>query len=233
MKTRSLLFALITISFFSCYAPKSFTHAVPTFEMSDILPLEALTYIQLIERGSRMVYSDSLSERSCYMIHDALKNTAQIPLSDTIYFWDRNDLKTVEHEIQFLIKHARIANKNQQVAITPTIYEAIKSSGKRFGLITYSEGFKRSNNNYVGQIVLGVLIGVATMGTVMYMPYKSSSTMSFIIVDVEKDEVSFFGSSVRQDVDPLNPKLIDLQIKDVFRKEFKAPKAQSTNYYDF
>lgn len=236
MKTRLLalaFIAFITFSFSSCSSTKSFPYAVPTVEMSDILQLETISYIQLVERGSRMVLCDSMSERSKYIIHDALQRNEQIPLADTIYFWDPNDLKTMEKEIEFLIKNASRFGRSQQISITPKIFSAIQSSGKRYGLITYSEGFNRTNGNYAGQIALSVLIGVATMGTVMYMPNKSYSTINFLIVDIEKDEVSFFYRSNYMGANPLNPKYIDKQIQQVFKNEFKPKNVRNVNEYDF
>lgn len=126
----------------------------------------------------------------------------------------------LEKEYEYLLL---TADKNKNITnlrITPTLDKVLESNETRFGLVVVASGFTRVKGNYGKQVMKGAALGLLTMGMYVQTPVKSYSTVYAMIVDAQKDNVTFFRKSYLPDQEPINPNVLTKQYEDIFEKYF-------------
>jgi len=228
MKTLNITTAFLifmTVVLASCSTPRRLTSDVKPMEVSEVLKIEAISYISLIEKGNMMTHNDSLSaiaqmalDKSVEQLREELRLS-----SDEIIISDLFDYEQLEEEILFLIRSLENSRDVRDVAITSSLEFLLSGNGKRFGLIVVQKGFARTGGNYRGQIAKNIGLGIATgllTGVATYRtPMKSNSTLYAIIVDNQEKNVAFFNQSW-QEKDPTKQENITTQLKRTFEKYF-------------
>lgn len=104
------------------------------------------------------------------------------------------------------------------IEIPPTIDSIIESSGRRYGMIIYSEGFSRTGCNYALEIAKTVGIGILT-GYVT-VPFKNSSSIYLMILDSKTDRIAYNRCTFGE-YNPLSGKHVEKQFKRLF-KDFRT-----------
>lgn len=104
------------------------------------------------------------------------------------------------------------------IEIPPTIDSIIESSGRRYGMIIYSEGFSRTGGNYALEIAKTVGIGILT-GYVT-VPFKNSSSIYLMILDSKTDRIAYNRCTFGE-YNPLSGKHVEKQFKRLF-KDFRT-----------
>jgi len=164
---------------------------------------------------------DSISAVSKQLNIDALKSfSGKIPLKGEIFLADTAVNHKLEKEYEYLLL---TADKNKNITnlrITPTLDKVLESNETRFGLVVVASGFTRVKGNYGKQVMKGAALGLLTMGMYVQTPVKSYSTVYAMIVDAQKDNVTFFRKSYLPDQEPINPNVLTKQYEDIFEKYF-------------
>jgi hypothetical protein len=190
-------------------------------EISNIQRFEPISYIQLIEKGNKQTYSDSLSEVSKKLMTEVLNsNKGSVPITNDITITDIFLKDMLEKEIDNLFYLSGLQKDKPTPQLTPVIDSLLEANGKRFGLITMSTGFTRAKYNYGLQVAKGLLIGILTMGMYIETPVAANSTIQIMIVDAKDNNVAFFRSSYFEGKEPLDSNVIDKQIRKIFSGYF-------------
>ena len=185
-------------------------------ELTEIACFYPFSYIEFIETGNQTKYNDSLSREAEMLHRNILENhsktfriTARIPLAD------EQNQASLEDEVNMLISRITQSKGLKQQAIPATMDSLLKTSGKRFGLITVNTGFSRIKGNYGRQVAanvaLGVITGVLTGISWYQVPTKASSTVYTMIDDSMKGEIVFFDHSTVE-ANPLDDGVIEKQL---------------------
>lgn len=104
------------------------------------------------------------------------------------------------------------------IDIPRTLDSIIEASGRRYGLVLYSEGFSRTGGNYALEIAKTVGLGLLT-GYVS-VPYKNSSAIYLLILDSKTDRIAYYRHTGGE-YNPLSTKHIKKQFKRLF-KDFRT-----------
>lgn len=104
------------------------------------------------------------------------------------------------------------------IDIPRTLDSIIEASGRRYGLVLYSEGFSRTGGNYALEIAKTVGLGLLT-GYVS-VPYKNSSVIYLLILDSKTDRIAYYRHTGGE-YNPLSTKHIKKQFKRLF-KDFRT-----------
>ena len=217
---RVKLFLWIVILCSSCSTSKMLTSDVKPAEVTEMLKIEAFSYISLIETGNKSAYNASISSRANITLDETLSQfRKKLRLSSKeIKMNNRFERKKLEDEVNYLIASAERNKSIKNIAITPVIDSLLSANNMRFGLIIIQSGFTRTKGNYGGQVAKGVGLGILTMGMYVQTPVKASSTMYAMIVDNKNKNVAFYKKTVSQDEEPTEKDVIRTQLYYIFKK---------------
>lgn len=211
-----LILALATLNQ-SCKTSKYLSSQTSVNEISNIEYFEPYAYIQLVEKGNKSEFNDSLSIKSKQIIDSILNsNKKQYKITDKIIINNKNLNKKVENELSFLIQSALKKGKLEGIEITPVLDSILESRNQRFGLGIIASGFGRKKGNYGGQIAKGVAVGVLTLGLFTPIPIKSNITLYSIILDAQKNEITFYNSTIPIEKPPTDEIIIKKQLDKLY-----------------
>lgn len=223
---KSFIKATLLISVFTCIASCG-----PSGKLADPAIIGQMKHnIVLFDPVSRIevIGKDNLNANS-----ETASAEAQNPLKEKICTYDTGlgiDALHVSEDLKeaYAIQDDIIAladwyiNTNGEdlsyIEIPPTIDSIIESSGRRYGMIIYSEGFSRTGGNYALEIAKTVGIGILT-GYVT-VPFKNSSSIYLMILDSKTDRIAFNRCTFGE-YNPLSGKHIEKQFKRLF-KDFRT-----------
>ena len=86
----------------------------------------------------------------------------------------------------------------KDIPIPPTIDSILEARNERFGLLAYSRGFVRTDDNYDKEVGKGVAVGLLTLGTYYSLPYKYATLGGIVIVDSQNDNIAFVNTEKYQ-----------------------------------
>ena len=155
-----LYFALIVLAFSSCTAKKGFVTKLPKQEVADVQRFPSLSDIDLLDKHSNSMFSDSLSLLARTNMDLFLENQSNIDITGVIDIEDTTVLRKVHNEIRQIMGQAFDNKDIAFIPITPTIDSILDAQGKRFGLIAYSTGFERSATDW-GALMKSVAVSLA------------------------------------------------------------------------
>jgi hypothetical protein len=214
---RIIFLFLLATQFISCTSVRYLTSDVKPNEITGLQRFETYANLNLIEKGNRAYYNDSISAESKAVFLKALKMyNDRIPLTGEIILTDTIIKNRIEREMEFLCLTADRQRSIINLKITPTIDSLLEKQNKRFGLITITTGFTRGRGNYGGQIAKGAAMGILTLGMYYQVPIKASSTLYAMIVDSQNNNIAFFKKSVFSDKEPLDIDVLKDQIYNIF-----------------
>lgn len=207
--------ALILIS---CGTNKFLTSSVTSSEVKDVDYFEPFTYIQLIEKGNKPIFSDSLSTITKRNLDSIIESKAStLRLSEKILIENDTLRARVEDELGYLTQLIFQQRKLDGIKLTPAIDSILKNKNQRFAMATIATGFGRKKGNYGGQVAKGVAVGILTLGMAVPTPVKSNLTLYTYIFDSEKGEVAFYRRLLpNKEKEPTDPAFIEKQIINTF-----------------
>jgi hypothetical protein len=226
MKTLSIGLVLLTFILGSCSTSKLLTSGLKPNEITDLYYIEPVSYISLIEQGDKMILNDSLSNDSKQLlnkiVHDFKRN---IPLTGDIIVTNIAIKQRLVKEIEHLYLTAKNLKNISNIRITPVIDSLLESNNKRFGLITVSSGYTRTQSNYHNKQVMNAMgnaTHLLTGGIFPHAPAKANkaySTLYVMIVDADQNNISFYRKSVNFS-EPIDYNVLVIQFRNIFQGYF-------------
>lgn len=218
IKKRKLPLVLcVAILLHSCISHKYINTSTSPTEISSLDYFEPYAYIHLIEKGNKPRLNDSLSMVSTKRIDSVLiSQNKKFRIKNKIVVSSKKIEQIVENEFNFLIQSAVKKRKLANIPLTPTIDSILEARNQRFAMGIIGTGFGRKKGNYGGQVAKGVAVGVLTLGLFAPIPIKSNLTLYAIIVDSQKNEVTFYNNTNPIEKPPTDPVNIEKQLYKLF-----------------
>jgi len=181
---------------------------------------EPISYIHLINKGDKTIYSDSLSMISQQLwLSTVEQNRYRLPIDKFIVLDDGFIRYQLQDETQHLFTKIQAMDKFYSVPIPPTLKSQLDLSGNRYGMLTLTSGFTRRKGNLTGQMIKAIGIGILTMGMVMIIPETAESNVHVLILDNDLDEVVYYkGMSL--EIQPLKEKSLHMQLDHLYKGYF-------------
>lgn len=222
---RLFVFAISSLILPSCVTNQFLTSATTSNEITSLAYFEPFSHIQLIEKGNKPNFSDSLSTTTQERLDSLLtKNKSSIRLNEKITFKDDKIKAKVESEIGYLAKIIMQRKRLSGVRLTPAIDSILESHNQRFALATVATGFGRRKGNYGGQVAKGAAIGILTLGMAVPTPIKSNLTMYAFIFDSRENQVTYYKRGLPVEKDPTEPAVLEKQLLSLFNGYFYEKK---------
>ena len=193
MKNSFFFIALLVLGCFfaSCTSSRGFVSTVKRAEIQQVQQFEPLTLVGIIEKDDKITYNDSLTIISQELFETALSNNKTIPVTGRIVVEDSIVSNRVQYEIFLMMKYINGRVRIEEIPIPPTIDSILESRNERFGLLAYSRGFVRTDDNYDKEVEKGAAIALLTLGTYYRMPYQYVTHGGIVIVDSLNNNIAF------------------------------------------
>ena len=189
-----LAFSFLGGFFASCTTNRGFVSTVKRAEIQQVQQFEPLTLVGIIEKGDKIAYSDSLTEIAQGLFETALSNDKTIPVTEKIVIEDSIVNDKVQYEIYLMMRYINGRVRVQDIPIPSTIDSILEARNERFGLLAYSQGFVRTDDNYDKEFGKGAAIALLTLGTYYKMPNKYVTHGGIVIVDSQNNNVAFVAA---------------------------------------
>lgn len=180
--------------FASCSANRGFVSTAKRAEIKQVQQFEPLTLIGIIEKGDKIAYSDSLTEIAQGLFETALAKDETLPVTGKITIEDSIINNRVQNEIFMIMRYIDGKVRVKDIPIPPTIDSILEARGERFGLLAYSQGFVRTDDNYNKEVGKGAAVSLLTLGTYNRMPYKYVTHGGILIVDSQNNNIAFVNA---------------------------------------
>ncbi len=235
---KNLCFAASLI-FISCNGSRYLSSKVKANEITELEVFKPVSFIALIEKANKGDINDSISFGLEKIITKELfDSTFLLQKLNPIIIKEENTERQLVYETIKLNMAISEDYKIKSFTLPPRINMVLKSRGKRFGLIVFSNGFTRTNANFKTEVKDGILKSV--METVVFSalgsgPFISINvnagsriTLSAMIVDAEKNNVAFYNESSFTSLNVLDHNLIKKEIRKLVGKYFKKQNIKNT-----
>jgi hypothetical protein len=203
----------------SCATNQFLMSSVPSEDINSVDYFESIAYVQLIEKGNKSTFSDSLSTMTKNTLDSIIDSQqSKLRLDEKILISNDSLRARVENELGYLTQSIFQQRKLDAIQLTPAIDSILESRNQRFAMATIATGFGRKKGNYGGQVAKGVAVGILTLGLVVPTPAKSNLTLYTYIFDSEKDEVAFYNNLLLdKEKEPTDPEFLERQLINTFK----------------
>ncbi|MBK6264435.1 hypothetical protein JKA74_05250 [Marivirga sp. S37H4] len=197
------------------------TSSVSSNELNNLHYFQPFSFIHLIEKGNLGALNEELSLESRNLTDSILINKSdQYKLSGSIKYKFFDDREKAEADVIYLIDQIDYKGSIHGIQLPEVLKSMMEENNTRFAMAVLVDGFVRSKGNYTGQVFKSIGIGILTLGTYYPVPIKSRSYLQVIILDAYNNEIAFYRKSAMDDKSPLEPKVIDKQLNNIFKEYF-------------
>ena len=193
MKRISLVaIAVIALLSGACSTSKYVAESTPVID--EITLVAPYCRVNVLERNNKFYYSDSLSFIG-EMLIDAALETHGLPISKVTTVVGRSNQEALDRDYESMVDIDPLTASNTR--LPSALHAFLSLNATRYALLTYSEGFVRSNPKaYLEE------------GQVRY-----ASDIYLMLVDGRTGKIIYFNRSRPEEADPLSPKDITRRIK--------------------
>ncbi len=221
MKNRISISLVFLIFLSSCASSKFKSNGTDPSTIKELSILQPVSFIYGINKGDESELVDSLSFYSQVLWLDVIKqNQHRLPNTSKLLINDPFEASVVAQQTVEFLDVLFFAKDIKSISVPPNIIAALDQGESRYGLLTVHSGFTRRKGNYRIQVLKAVGIGILTMGYYYPLPDKSNSSIFVAIVDRETSEAVFFKTSELLDKEPLDPKILNKQLNQLFKGYF-------------
>ena len=192
-RIRLVFFAIIALLAAACSTTKYVGESTPVInEITIVAPYSRVDILD--SKTDRFFYSDSLSFVSEMVIGSTLE-TMGLPIVRVISVLGRSNQEALDQGYESLADVQ--VSKIESVRIPSALHAFLSTYSTRYALLTYAEGFVRSNPS--------VFLGE---GQIRY-----ASNIFMALVDVKTGKVVYYNRSCPEEADPLNGKMVSRRVK--------------------
>ncbi|WP_369048288.1 hypothetical protein [Tenacibaculum sp. UWU-22] len=216
---KTILILFVVLLFQNCATGNKYLSSETSIsDVSNLDYFEPYSYIQLIKKGNKAQLNDSLSIETKNKLDSIITfNKNLYKIKKKLNINDALVNKKIENELSSLIQTAIQKRKLKGIKLTPVIDSVLESKNQRFALGIVATGFGRRKGNYTGQSAKAVAVGVLTLGLFAPIPIKSNLSLYSIIVDSEKNEITFYKNTLPVEKSPDDPNVIKKQLDKLFQ----------------
>lgn len=193
MKRISLVaIAVIALLSGACSTPKYVAETTPVID--EITLVAPYCRVNVLETNGKFYYSDSLSFIG-EMLIDAALETNGLPISKVVTVVGRSNQEALDRDYESMvdIKPGNLTNTR----VPSALHAFLSLNATRYALLTYSEGFVRSNPKaHLGEDQI-----------------RYASDIYIMLADGRTGKIIYFNRSCPEEADPLGAKSITKRIK--------------------
>lgn len=183
------------------------------YEVDTAFVLHLPSQIASITKGNKQeineLYSDSTFNIRNKVFNDhLLKYITPVPLE----FEDSYEQNSMIRSFLEIISTVEDTKSIKDITLYDTMVRFLERKKIKYMILTFHAGFTREKGNYLGQLAIGIGIGLLTPGFFTPMPVKANSTMVCCILDTENRNIAFYRKRTAE-VEPISEKVINRQLK--------------------
>ncbi len=223
-----LLLAVLSVS---CSMSRYMATDVTCADISDVARFETMSEVTVINKIKRTTPDDSLSQAIGERIDGIVSAQSPFPLlPEEITFSDTMEMKAIAEDLLVLaqaVENRKSSGSKKERAIpiftTHRIDSIVTARGVNQAMMVVHVGFTRTTGNMVGNVVLGVGLGVMTtiasggLFSFYTVPVKANSAMHVFIVDRERKKLLFYDNAFIQN-EPHKDKILTKQVNKIFKE---------------
>ena len=196
MKFNLYILILSCLILQSCISNKYLEHIKSENSKVDLKFFKSNSIIQIVEKGNKYHYNDSISSILSYRIDSIINtNKNKYGISGKIDIQNKKLEARINDSISSIFyKVVSPPYKLNKVKIPTVIDSLLKSRNQRFSIIIKGFGYIYDKENTLLKKIKGSLINVATIGFSGTPPITNQLSLSFIILDSKKNEVTTYIS---------------------------------------
>lgn len=211
---RSVLVLLPLIVLSACSG--KFVSPSKTGRVQEVAHFEHIANIHLVEKGDQMVYNKEISDSATIVFNNTLRMNSQVRISKSLSYSSDEVRTNADVEIMKLLTIAQKDANLTSYSITPTLDKILEENDSRYGLITFTSGFTRTNLNYNKQLAKSVAVGLLTLGMFVPISIQSTNNVYVMVVDSQSNEIVFYNKH-KSTNEPLHGGMLKSQLKKVLR----------------
>lgn len=217
----------------ACAGPKYLSSKkVKASEISSLEFLRPVTSVVWVQQKNDGDFNDSLSLRAEAVIRESLfKLQDQLPTLHPVVITDTAVHNTACKEIITACRASSAYHSINVLPLPPSVDKFLESNGKRFGILIFYSGYKRSTESYYwAKRKAGVnnMLNILTTPGFAGLPpvqithaYKSDMVLDVMIVDAFENKIIFFNESSIKDKDPADPAVLANELSKMLPGYFK------------
>lgn len=192
-RIRLTLFAIIALLAAACSTSKYVAESAPVInEITIVAPYSRVDVLET--RTGKFFYSDSLSFVSEMMIGSTLE-TMGLPIVRVISVLGRSNQEALDQGYEAIADIQ--TSKLESARVSPAMQAFLSTYSTRYALLTFAEGFVRSNPNvYLGE------------GQIRY-----ASNIFMALVDARTGKIVYYNRSCPEEADPVSGKSVSRRVK--------------------
>ena len=230
MRLYNLLFIGLIVSAVSCADTKYLASKMKSSEIRELEFFKPISSIAYVERENLATIDDDLSSQSGKLISQQVFNySSQIPRLNPVIITDANIQADLEAEVITACRASSAYNSIEVIPIPPTIDALLEARGKRFALLTYYSGYKRSPESYAwskrraaaNNLLNFMPVTSSPMFITIENSYSSRAVLYAMIVDAQTNKIVFFNEFITKGEDPVSSEVISNELNKIFLDYFR------------
>lgn len=209
--------ALAGLTLASCTS-KRYTAASHRAEnVTDVALLSPVALIGYIDRGNRVIPSDSMSSVTEFLLDSLASTSPHLPITHVLEI-SPDEQTGVLGEVSAIVRQAQARRRRDlsPLPLPPLLDSLVEETGRRYGMALVATGFGRRRGNYGGQVAKSAAVGILTLGMYMPIPVRSNMTLYGVIVDAREDVVVFVDNAVPVERSPCSPSVVKGRLQVLF-----------------
>ncbi|MFC6225541.1 hypothetical protein ACFP2F_20010 [Hymenobacter artigasi] len=180
-----------------------------------------MAQIATIETGNQPRLSAEASAESVRLLRELLVShqaelhlRGEMTISDSLQAAARQE---IYRAVEGIDKRMRLDTG----ANLPTLDYLLSTQNQRYVLVTATQGFTRTPNNYSGQVAKSIGVGVLTMGMMVPIAIKAKSIICLFIYDRQQKAIVYYNHTPPPaEREPLNQAVLERQLRTMLAKDF-------------
>lgn len=219
----------------ACTGPKYLSSKkVKASAITSLEFLRPVTPVIWVKQKNDGDFNDSLSLRAEATIRESLfKLQDKLPTLHPVVITDTAVHITVCKEIITACRTSSAYNSIHVLPLPPSVDKFLELNGKRFGILVFYSGYKRSMESYnwvKRKTGINNMLNILTLpgvGGLPFVPvqitnaYKSEMALDVMIVDAFENKIIFFNESFIKDKDPADPAVVTNELSKMLLGYFK------------
>ena len=214
--------SFLLVFFSSCGINRQLVSSVKPSQIDKILIIKSFAQIDTIGIGNKPAYDKKTSTE---VSEDLLSNIGNLlpyrikkvsPSSDSVETWRFNQ------EMFKIIANVEQLQKIEGYQISDTLVGLMEKYDCNYAIGAIDVGFSRTKSNYAKQVAKSIGIGLLTLGMVVPISYKSTSSMYCFIVDRKNKNIAFFRRDLGIEKEPTDKMVIFEQVTNMLQPYFST-----------
>ena len=177
--------------------------------------------VAVVGHSNQPILSPKASVASTKLVKDMLlRHQAELRLSGELVIPDSLQ-KQAKQEIYRAVEGLEKRHRLDTGAHLPILDGLLAVQNQRYVMVSATEGFTRTDANYGQQLAISIGVGLLTGGMMIPVSTKANSIICLFIYDHQQKVVVYYNHTPPFATgEPLNPEVVEKQIRRMLTKDF-------------